>query len=131
MLRFYVMSLLTYIIVIYIIGQINFNSKSKTRFLIISNVIYNGFLGYLLIRVNGAIFIHFQNIPTDSLGANTLPEINFIFNILIGICASLIWLTFLIPVNKYICEKSFVETNIYISIVVISLLAGIFISLLV
>ncbi len=131
MLNFYVMCILTYIIIIYIIGQINFNQKKKTNFLVISNVIYNGTLGYIGIRVIGAIFMHFQNIPTNTLGANTLPEINFIFNILVGVCASLMWLACLIPINKYVCDKSLIESNIYISVVVISILAGIFISLLV
>ncbi len=125
------MCILTYIIIIYIIGQINFNQKKKTNFLVISNVIYNGTLGYIGIRVIGAIFMHFQNIPTNTLGANTLPEINFMFNILVGVCASLMWLACLIPINKYVCDKSLIESNIYISVVVISILAGIFISLLV
>lgn len=131
MLKFYVMSILTYIIITYIIGQINFNQKKKTNFLVISNVIYNGILGYIGIRVIGVIFMHFQNIPTNTLGANTLPEINFMFNILVGVCASLMWLACLIPINKYVCDKSLIESNIYISVVVISMLAGIFISLLV
>lgn len=131
MLNFYVMSILTYIVVIYIIGQINFNQKKKTKFLMISNVIYNGVLGYIAIRIIGSIFFHFQNIPKDTLDANTLPEINFMFNILVGVCASLIGLFCLIPINKYVCEKSLIEPNIYISVVAISILAGIFISLLV
>lgn len=131
MLNFYVMCILTYIIIIYIIGQINFNQKKKTNFLLISNVIYNGMLGYIGIRVIGAIFMHFQNIPKNALGANTLPEINFMFNILVGVCASIMWLACLIPINKYVCDKSLVESDIYISVVVISILAGIFISLLV
>lgn len=131
MLNFYVMCILTYIIIIYIIGQINFNQKKKTNFLVFSNVIYNGVLGYIGIRVIGAIFMHFQNIPKNALGTNTLPEINFMFNILVGVCASLMWLACLIPINKYVCDKSLIESNIYISVVVISMLAGIFISLLV
>lgn len=131
MLNFYIIILLTYIIFIYIIGQINFNQKNKTNFLIITNVIYNAFLGYLTIRVIGATFFHFQNIPKDSLGANTLPEINFMFNILVGVCALIIGLFFLIPINEYVNEKSLIEKNIYISVVVISFLTGIFISWLV
>lgn len=130
MLKFCIMCILTYIMVILIIGQVNFNPKKKTNFLITSAIIYNGFLGYIDIRIIRVILLYFQNIPQNAFGTNTLPEINFIFNILVGVCASLIGLACLVPINIYVCDKSCINSNIYIVVIAIATFAGVFISLL-
>lgn len=131
MLKLYIIYIVIYICIMLIIGQINFNQKIKDRFFIISSVLYNGFLGYIDIRVFNSIMYFFSNTSQASFGTKTLPEIDFIFNMLIGVCASIIAFTCLVPINTYMCNKISIKPNVYIKINVIATLVGIVIYLLI
>lgn len=126
----YVIYVLIYIFVMLIIGQINFNQNIKTKFLLISSVLFNTFMGYVDIIIFKLISIYFLNIPSGLLGARTLAEIDFIFNMLIGVSASLMYLACLFPINMYMCDKSKLKTKLYVEISIISTIAGLLIYLI-
>lgn len=126
----YVIYVLIYIFVMLIIGQINFNQQIKTKFLLISSTLYNAFMGYSDIIIFRLISLYFSNTPKGLLGPRSLAEIDFIFNMLIGVSASLMYLACLFPINIYICDKSKMKTKVYIEINIIATIAGLLIYLL-
>lgn len=126
----YVIFVLIYIFIMLIIGQINFNPKIKAKFLLISSVLYNFFFGYIDIMIFKLISMYFMNIPKGLLGTNTLAEIDFIFNMLIGVSTSLMYLACLFPINMYMCDKSKIKSKLYVEINIVATVAGLLIYLI-
>lgn len=127
----YIIFVLIFIFIILIIGEINFNLEIKRKLFLVSSICYNAFFGYYDILIFKVIYLYFSNTPKNLLGPNSMPELDFLFNMLIAICASLIYLTCLIPINKYMSDKGKINFKLFIEVNVIATLTGIILSILI
>lgn len=121
------LGVLIYIFVMLIIGQININSKEKSDFFIVSSIVYNSFMGYVLITIFKLSNIYFSNIPKGLLGKHVIPELEASFNWFWGAFIIMAYFSCLIPINIYMSSRACNKSSTYLKINFIAMFAGILI----
>ncbi len=121
-----------FIIVIVILGNLNFTHVTRYRTFLIISILYNIFMGYLSYIVIIMLRVCFTTtIPEEKVQFLLIPKVDVTTNYFIGLVAMIIYLFALPIINIYICESNKFNKKIYLQINSIALLAGIIICLIV
>lgn len=118
-------ALITFIIIILILGKIDFNEKSKKYILQIVSGIYNMFLGYIDTYVILIIYAFLGNMPKGS--SYEVPSSEAGFNFCLGLITTAIYLLILVPINIYARKKGKINPKVYITTSAIATILGIMI----
>lgn len=117
--------LIIFIIIIFVLGKINFKEKPKKYILQISSSIYNMVLGYIDTYVLLLIYGFFANMPKGS--SYEVPSSEAGFNFCLGLITTAIYLLILVPINIYARTKGKINPKVYITTNTIATMLGIMI----